>query len=103
LAVWFRRGRKDRAAADKDRAVADYYAAQAEADRLGAVALAAKFRLLLLHDNRDLHQLADDAFKQIDLLHSASDKSDLEVLDARFEAHVATFVTTAASLLTIDD
>jgi hypothetical protein len=102
LAVWFRSGRKDRAAADKDRAMADYYAAQAEADRLGAVALSAKFRLLLLLDNRGLHELADDAFKQISLLLSAGDKADLEVLDARFEAHMATFVTTAASLLTID-
>ena len=102
IAVWFRRGRKDRVAADKDRAVVDYYAAQAEADRLGAVALGAKFRLLLLLDDRGLHELADDAFRQIGLLHSAGDKAELETLDARFEAHMATFVTTAASLLTID-
>jgi hypothetical protein len=102
LAVWFRRGRKDRATEDKDRAVAEYHAAQAEADRLGAVALGAKFRLLLLLDDRGLHELADDAFRQIGLLPSAGDKAELEALDARFEAHMASFTTTAASLLTVD-
>ena len=49
-AVWFRKHRKDREPAD-DRAAADYHMAYAEADRLGAVAQSAKFRMLLvIHD-----------------------------------------------------
>jgi membrane protein YqaA with SNARE-associated domain len=106
IAVWFRKGRKDRqdrTGADKDHAVADYYAAQAEADRLGAVALSAKFRLFLLLDDPALRELADDAFRQIDVLLSAADKAEVEMLDARFDAHMAAFVATAANLLAVND
>lgn len=101
VAVWFRRGRKDRVRADKDQAVADYYAAQAEADRLGAVALGAKFRMLLVFDDPGLRELADDAFRQVDAIESAADKAEVEALDARFEAHMSMFMATAAKLLAV--
>ena len=99
--MWFRRGRKDRVRADKDQAVADYYAAQAEADRLGAVALGAKFRMLLVFDDPGLRELADDAFRQVDAIESAADKAEVEALDARFEAHMSMFMATAAKLLAV--
>src|SRR5262252_404113 len=51
VAVWFRERRRDRAVADKDKAVADYRSAYAEADRLGAAAQGAKFRMLLVLDS----------------------------------------------------
>lgn len=47
IAVWFRKHRKDREPAD-DRAAADYGMAYTEADRLGAVAQSAKFRMLVI-------------------------------------------------------
>lgn len=99
IAVWFRKGRKDQAVADQDRAVADYRAAYTESDRLGAVALAAKFRMLLVLDDPVLRELADDAFRQIDAVRSVTDKAEVEALDARFEAHMSVFVATAAKLL----
>lgn len=99
LAVWFRQGRKNRAVAVGGQAVAEYYAAQAEADRLGAVALGAKFRMLLLLDDLDLRELADEAFRQIDAIGGAVDKAALEALDLDFEAHISAFVATAAKLL----
>jgi hypothetical protein len=102
IAVWFREGWKDRAVANKDRSVADYRTAYAESDRLGAVALGAKFRMLLVLDDSGLRELADDAFSQIDAVHSAADKAELEALDAKFEAHMSAFVTTAAKLLAAD-
>ena len=99
IAVWFRERRRDRAVADKDQAVSDYRRAYAESDRLGAVAEGAKFRMLLVLDDPGLRELADSAFREIDALHSAVDKADVEALDVRFEAHMAAFVTTAAQLL----
>jgi hypothetical protein len=99
IAVWFRQGRKDRAGADRDRTVADYYTAQAEADRLGAVALGAKFRMLLVLNDSGLRELSDEAFRQIDAIDSAVDKAAVEALDVKFEAHMSAFVATAAKLL----
>ena len=101
LAVWFRKGRKDRAVADKDQAVADYREAQAESDRVGAAALGAKFRMLLLLDDPGLRELADDAFRQVYALHSAANKAEVEALDARFEVHMSAFMATAAKLLAV--
>lgn len=103
IAVWFRRGWKDQVVADEGHAVVDYRAAHAEADRLGAVALGAKFRMLLLLDDPDLRELADDAFRQVDAILSAADKAEVEVLDAKFESHMSVFVATAANLLAIGE
>jgi hypothetical protein len=102
IAVWFREGKKDRAVADKDRVVADDRIAYAEVDRLGAVALGAKFRMLLVLDNPGLRELAEDIFRQIDAIQSAADKAELEALRAKFEAHMSAFVATAAKLLGVD-
>jgi hypothetical protein len=106
IAVWFRQRRRDRAFADEDPAVVDkngvvaeYYTAQAESDRLGAVALGAKFRMLLVLDDPGLRELAEVAFKQIDAVFSAADKAEVEALDVKFEAHMSVFMTTAAQLL----
>jgi hypothetical protein len=106
IAVWFRERWKDRtfadqdsAPGDKDSALADYRAAYAEADRLGAVALGAKFRMPLLLDDPGLRELADVAFGQIDDLRSATDKAEVEALDVKFESHMSTFVATSAQLL----
>ena len=81
IAVWFRRGWKDQVVADEGHAVVDYRAAHAEADRLGAVALGAKFRMLLLLDDPGLRELADDAFRQVDAILSAADKA-MKAVDA---------------------
>jgi hypothetical protein len=99
IAVWFRQGRKNRAVADRAQAVAEYYTAQAEADRLGAAALGAKFRMLLVLDDPGLRGLADEAFRQLDAIDSAVDKAAVEALDMDFEAHMSTFVATAAKFL----
>jgi hypothetical protein len=84
IAVWFRERRRDRVFADKhrtssdrERALADYRAAYAESDRLGAVALGAKFRMLRLLDDPGLRELADAAFRQIDDLRAAADKAEV--------------------------
>jgi hypothetical protein len=98
IAVWFRKNRKDRQAAD-DEAVADYHMAYAEADRLGAVADTAKFRMLLVIDDPELRELADAALRQVGAVMAARDKAEVEKLDAEFEAHTAVFVATAARLL----
>ena len=106
IAVWFRERRRDRVFADKDRtpgdkdrALDDYRAAYAESDRLGAVALGAKFRMLLLLADPGLRELADVAFRQIDDLRSAVDKAEVGELDVKFESHMSAFVSTAAQLL----
>ncbi len=98
IAVWFR-SRRARAAADDNQAVADYYSAHADADRLGAVAHSAKFRMLLLIDDRGLRELADGAFEEIDVIMPAADKAAVEVLDVKFEAHMSAFMAAAAQLL----
>ena len=102
IAVWFRERRKNWTDADKSRAADDYFTAQSEADRLGAAALGAKFRLLLLLNDPALRELIDDAFEQIDVLLTAASKTELEKLDSKFEAHMSRFVVVAASLLTVD-
>jgi hypothetical protein len=99
IAVWFREGRKDRTVADKDRVATDDRMTYAEVDRLGAVALGAKFRMLLVLDDPGLRELADDVFRRIDAIQYAADKAELETLRAKFEAHISAFVATAAKLL----
>jgi hypothetical protein len=89
LAVWFRR----------DRERTDYHRAYADADRLGAVAESAKFRMLLLLDDPSLRELADSALRRAHSVYSARDKAEVEEQDAAFEAHMSLFVTTAAQLL----
>jgi hypothetical protein len=98
IAVWFRKKRKDRRPAD-DEATADYRMAYAEADRLGAVAETAKFRMLLVINDPSLRELADAAFRHVGAVSPARDKAEVEKLDAEFDAHMTVFVATAARLL----
>lgn len=102
IAVWFREGSRDRSVTDKDRVAADDRIAYAEVDRLGAVALGVRFRLLLVLDDPGVRELTDDVFRQIDAIQSAADKVELETLRAKFEAHMSAFVATAAKLLGVD-
>lgn len=102
IAVWFREGWPGRAVADKDRAVADDRIAYAEVDRFGAVALSAKFRMLLVLDDPGLRELAEDVFRQIDAIQSVVDKAELETLRAKFEVHMSVFVATVANLLGVE-
>jgi hypothetical protein len=89
IAVWLRR----------DRRVTEYQTAYAESDRLGAVAQAAKFRMLLVIDDPGLRELADVAIGHVDGLFSAVDTADLKAREAALEAHLSAFVTRAAGLL----
>ena len=98
IAVWFRKNRKDRQSAS-DEAADEYHIAFAEADRLGAVAESAKFRMLLVIDDPTLRELADTAFRYVNAVLPAVDKAEVENLDAEFAAHMDVFVATAARLL----
>jgi hypothetical protein len=100
-AVWFRKNRKHRQPAD-DEAAAEYHTAYAEADRLGAVAETAKFRMLLIIDDAELSQLADAAGGRVGAVIAAREKTEIEKLDAEFEAHMAMFLGAAARLLRSD-
>ncbi|MEU5884236.1 hypothetical protein [Spirillospora sp. NPDC047279] len=88
VAVWFRRERGD-----------GHYDALADADRLGAAAEAAKFRMLLVVDHAELRAQADAAFAYMRPLRRASDPEELKAREADFEAHMTTFIATAARLL----
>lgn len=98
VAVWFRRNRRAREPAD-DRSVSDYRVAYAEADRLGAAAQSARFRMLLVVDDPGLRELSDTAVRHVDAILSAPDKAKVEALDAEFEEHLSAFVSAAARLL----
>jgi hypothetical protein len=97
IEVRFRKNRKDRQAASDE-----YHIAYAEADRLGAVAESAKFRMLFVIDDPTLRELADAAFRHVGAVLPARDKAEVEKLDAGFAAHMDVFVATAARLLSRD-
>ncbi|MEV4893224.1 hypothetical protein AB0K48_27955 [Nonomuraea sp. NPDC055795] len=83
VAVWLRRSDP----AERDQA-------RAEADRLGALAEAARFRLHLMSGRPDSH--ADAAFAHMDGLRDAADQAELKIREAEFEAAVSAFITAAA-------
>ena len=89
-----RKKRKDRQSASDE-----YHIAFAEADRLGAVAESAKFRMSLVIDDPALPELADAAFRHVSAMLPVRDKAEVEKLDAEFAAHMDVFVATAARLL----
>ncbi|MFD8752724.1 hypothetical protein ACFV0O_17335 [Kitasatospora sp. NPDC059577] len=74
-------------------------AALAEADRLGALAETARFRLLLVSGRPE--PLADAAFACVGALHEAADRSDLRDREAEFETAVAAFIAAAADRLAV--
>jgi hypothetical protein len=68
--------------------------ALAEADRLGAVAETARFRLRLLSGRPE--PLADSAFARAGALRDAADVDELKTGEAEFDAAVTVFIADAA-------
>ena len=71
-------------------------AAWVEADRLGAAAEAARFRVLLLLDDPSLGQLADGAHALIAPLRQVHERDSLRTAEDEFAAAVTAFVAAAA-------
>ncbi|MCC5579606.1 hypothetical protein IMZ11_28650 [Microtetraspora sp. AC03309] len=71
--------------------------ARIEADRLGALAETARFRLRLVSGQPE--PLADAAFAHMDALRGAADQAELKIREAEFEAAVSAFITAAAERL----
>lgn len=86
VAAWLRR-------ADRD----EHRTALAEADRLGSLAEAARFRLLLVSGRPE--PLADAAFGYMGTLRSASDLPTLKAAEADFGAAVSAFIMDASQRL----
>jgi hypothetical protein len=76
---------------------AEHDQALAEADRMGALAESARFRLRLVSGQPE--PLADAAFAHMDSLRSAVDLAELKIREAEFEALVSAFITAAAERL----
>lgn len=77
----------------------EHRVALSEADRLGALAEAARFRLLLVSGRPE--PLADAAFAHIATLGDATDEGDLKAAEADFEAAVSAFILDASKRLAI--
>lgn len=75
----------------------EYRAARAEADRLGSLAEAARFRLLLVSGRPE--PLADATFGFMATLRGASDLSALKEAEAEFEAAVSAFLADSSERL----
>ncbi|MEU9040173.1 hypothetical protein AB0D63_00595 [Kitasatospora sp. NPDC048343] len=71
----------------------------AEADRLGALAETARFRLRLVSGRPE--PLADAAFACVGALREAADRVELKDQEAEFEAAVAAFIAAAAERLAV--
>jgi hypothetical protein len=82
VTAWLRRANPD-----------EYPAALAEADRLGSLAEAARFRLLLVSGQPE--PLAGTTFEYMGTLRSASDLPALKAAEAEFDAAVSAFVMNA--------
>jgi hypothetical protein len=82
VAAWLRRGEPDK-----------HRAALAEADRLGSLAEAAQFRLLLASGQPE--PLAGTAFGYMKTLRTAPDLPALKAAEADFEAAVSAFILNA--------
>lgn len=72
-------------------------AAHVDADRLGAAAHHARFRVQLVAEDPDLVSLADAAFDPIDAIRDAADRGELKLHEDRCEAALEAFVTAAAA------
>ena len=77
----------------------EHSVALSEVDRLGALAEAARFRLLLVSGRPE--PLADAAFAHIATLGDATDEGDLKAAEADFEAAVSAFIFDASERLAI--
>lgn len=58
-----------------------------------------KFRMLLVIDDPELHELADATLRYLGAVLPARDKAEVEKLDSEFAAHMTVFVATAVRLL----
>ena len=90
ISLWFVRHRDDAARPE-------LYAARTEADRLGAAAHHARFRVQLLAEDPDLVRLADAAFEPIDALHDAADRAELVRHEDRCQQLLESFITAAGA------
>jgi hypothetical protein len=88
VAVWLRRSDP-----------AELKQARVEADRLGALAETARFRLRLVSGQPE--PLADAAFAHMDVLRGAADLAELKIREAEFEVAVSAFITAAAERLAV--
>jgi hypothetical protein len=88
VAAWLRRSDPD-----------GHRLALAEADRLGAFAEAARFRLLLMSGRPE--PLADAAFAHMDTLGSAAGLAELKAAEADFEAAVSAFILDVSERLAV--
>ena len=74
-------------------------AAWVEADRLGAAAEAARFRMLILLDEPSLVALADVAFASLDDIKEVPERGDLVAVEERFAQAVQTYIAAASRVL----
>lgn len=90
ISLWFVRQRDDAPRSD-------LYAARTEADRLGAAADHARFRVQLLAEDPDLVALADAAFQPIGEIHHAADRAELVNHENRCQDLLKRFITVAGA------
>jgi hypothetical protein len=88
IAVWFRQHRDH---PDPE----GVYALRAEADRLGAVADHARFRVQMVARDPDLVRQADAVFEPIDAIVEAADLAKLKEHETRCQELVKAFIATA--------
>ena len=91
ITVWFRRHESPMSEETR--------AAWVEADRLGAAAEAARFRVLMVLDDPSLAELADDAHAAIAPLGQVDEREDLRTAEEAFGAAVRAFIAAAARTL----
>jgi hypothetical protein len=90
ISLWFVRQRDDAPRPE-------LYAARTEADRLGAAADHARFRVQLLAEDPDLVALADAAFEPIGAIHHAADRAELVNHENRCQDLLEMFITAAGA------
>jgi len=90
ISLWFVRQRDDAPRPE-------LYAARTEADRLGAAADHARFRVQLLAEDPDLVALADAAFEPIGAIHHAADRAELVNHENRCQDLLRMLITAAGA------
>ena len=91
ITLWFRRHGSQAPEERRD--------AWVDADRLGAAAEAARFRMLLVLDDPTLVGLADRAFSSLEDIKAVVDRDDLVDAERRFSEVVTSFVAAASRVL----
>jgi hypothetical protein len=91
ITLWFRRHDSGRAEETRSAGV--------DADRLGAAAEAARFRMLIVLDDPSLAELADNALASISAIGEAAERDALVPAEEQFAATMNSFVTAAARIL----